>query len=227
MSASAASPAASDAKQALPTASPIRAERWLLLGLVVGLCLWWMALPQPFHLPNNDYYSFERTARSLADLSLPASFKRMPIFRYLNYKELVRVMNITEVHDFDAEETIIEEGSPAQDMFIILEGKVRLHKDDSFITNLEPGDHFGEMAMVDSAPRSASASAAERARLLVMRRSDFYDIIRDESQLSVKLLWSFVQVLAQRLRKTTADLSGARLEASLPDFTDDVLFDDN
>lgn len=80
MSASAASPAASDAKQALPTASPIRAERWLLLGLVVGLCLWWMALPQPFHLPNNDYYSFERTARSLADLSLPASFKRMPIF---------------------------------------------------------------------------------------------------------------------------------------------------
>ncbi|MCA9665970.1 MAG: Stp1/IreP family PP2C-type Ser/Thr phosphatase [Myxococcales bacterium] len=155
------------------------------------------------------------------------ALKRMPIFRYLNYKELVRVMNITEVHDFDAEETIIEEGSPAQDMFIILEGKVRLHKDDSFITNLEPGDHFGEMAMVDSAPRSASASAAERARLLVMRRSDFYDIIRDESQLSVKLLWSFVQVLAQRLRKTTADLSGARLEASLPDFTDDVLFDDN
>jgi len=83
------------------------------------------------------------------------------------------------------------------------------------------------MALVDPRqPRSASATAEERSRVLSLRRRDFYEIIRKEPQLSVKLLWSFVQVLADKLRKTTADLSGARLEANALDMTNDVLFDD-
>jgi len=57
-------------------------------------------------------------------------------------------------------------------------------------------------------------------------RNEFYQIIRAQSQLSVKILWSLVQVLAKRLRKTTADLSGARQEASIPDLTEDILFED-
>jgi hypothetical protein len=62
--------------------------------------------------------------------------------------------------------------------------------------------------------------------VLILRRRDFYEIIRKDPPLSVKLLWSFVQVLADRLRKTTADLSGARQEASAVDVTEDVLFDE-
>jgi hypothetical protein len=58
----------------------------------------------------------------------------------------------------------------------------------------------------------------------VLRRRDFNDIIRNDPRLSVKLLWSFVQVLAQRLRKTTADLTGARQE--VPDTSDDTMFDE-
>jgi PPM family protein phosphatase len=152
--------------------------------------------------------------------------KGMPIFRYLNYKELVRVMNITNVRFFKDGEQIFEEGTEGDDLFILLEGKVRLHKADTYITTLERGAHFGEMALVDRATRSASATAEGSARLLTIRRSDFYDIIRNESKISVKLLWSFLQVITQRLRKTTADLSGARLEATLPDLTNEVLFEE-
>ena len=161
------------------------------------------------------------------DLSLKIEvIKGMPIFRYLDYKELVRVLNITEARHFSDGELIFQEGTSGEELFILLEGKVRLHKEDTFITTLERGDHFGEMALIDRAPRSASASSEGQARLLIVRRKDFYDIIRNESNLSVKLLWSFVQVLAQRLRKTTADLSGARLEAMIPDLTDQVFFED-
>jgi CRP-like cAMP-binding protein len=109
-------------------------------------------------------------------------------------------------------------------MFILLKGKVRLHKDGAFVTNLGPGAHLGEMALVDKRPRSVSAAAEDRTRALVLRRRDFNDIIRNEPRLSVKLLWSFVQVLAQRLRKTTADLTGARQE--LPDASDETMFDE-
>ena len=134
----------------------------------------------------------------------------MPIFCYLNYKELVRVMNITTVRSFQAGELIIEEASKGDELFIVLDGTVRLHQLDSYITTLKRGDHFGEMSLVDSSPRSASASAEEPARLLQIRRPDFYEIIRNEEKLSVKLLWSFLQVLTQRLRKTTSELSGER-----------------
>ena len=149
----------------------------------------------------------------------------MPIFRYLSYRELVRVMNITNVQQYNDQDLLITEGTEGEELFILLDGEVRLHKGDTFITTLRRGDHLGEMALVDRAPRSASATAIGQVRALAIRRSDFYNIIRNESKLSVKLLWTFVQVLTQRLRKTTADLSGARLEAALPDLTSEALFE--
>ena len=76
-------------------------------------------------------------------------------------------------------------------------------------------------------PSSASATAEERSRLLSLSRKDFYEIIRKEPQLSTKLLWAFTQVLADRLRKTTAELSGARLEAGAEDLTADALFEES
>ena len=61
--------------------------------------------------------------------------------------------------------------------------------------------------------------------MLLIRRKEFYAIIKKEPALSVKLLWSFVQVLAERLRKTTADLSGAlRGETGRPHDPDEHLF---
>ena len=153
--------------------------------------------------------------------------RRMPLFRHLIYKEILRVPNVTTVREFAPGEEIIKEGTPGDEMFILLRGKIRLHKNDAFITYLAPGAHIGEMALVDRRqPRSASATAEERSRLLGLKRRDFYEIIRKEPQLSVKLLWAFTQVLAERLRKTTAELSGARLEAGAQDMTEDALFVD-
>jgi serine/threonine protein phosphatase PrpC len=152
--------------------------------------------------------------------------KRMPLFKHLGYKEVMRLLNVTEVKSYAAGESIIKEGNEGEDLFIILSGKVRLHKSEAFITHLERGAHFGEMALVDRSPRSASATAEESSRALVLHRPDFYEIIRKEPVLATKLLWSFVQVLTERLRKTTADLSGARLEAQAEDLSEDVLFEE-
>ena len=154
--------------------------------------------------------------------------RRMPLFRHLVYKEILRVLNVTQVREYAPGDEIIKEGTPGDEMFVLLRGKIRLHKNDAFITHLEPGAHIGEMALVDRRqPRSASATAEERSRVLIISRKDFYEIIRKEPQLSTKLLWAFVQVLADRLRKTTAELSGARLEAGAEDLTDAALFEES
>ncbi|MES1208757.1 MAG: Stp1/IreP family PP2C-type Ser/Thr phosphatase [Pseudomonadota bacterium] len=152
--------------------------------------------------------------------------KQMPMFRHLTYKEIIRVLNVTEVKEFSPGQPLIKEGTTGEEMFILLKGKVRVHKNEAFITYLLPGSHVGEMALVDRSPRSTSVTAEEKSRLLILRRREFYEIVRKDPSLSVKLLWSFVQVMADRLRKTTAELSGARLEAHAQDMTDDVLFDE-
>ena len=135
--------------------------------------------------------------------------KGMQLFRYLSYKELVRVMNVTETREFEAGEKVIREGEPGEAMFVVLDGQVRMHKAEVTVAELDRGQHFGEMALIDRTVRSLTATATTASRLIEIRRKDFYAIIKKEPGLSVKLLWSFVQVLAERLRKTTADLSGA------------------
>jgi PPM family protein phosphatase len=150
--------------------------------------------------------------------------KSMQLFRYLSYKELVRVVNITETRDFAAGEDVFREGEPGEAMYVVLSGKVGLRKEGVQVAELNKGQHFGEMALVDRTMRSLTAGALKPSRLLLIRRKEFYAIIKKEPSLSVKLLWSFVQVLAERLRKTTADLSGALRGESRPDGGDDHLF---
>ena len=152
----------------------------------------------------------------------------MPLFRHLIYKEIIRVLNVTEVPDYARRRgPHARKARRATRCTSCCTAKIRLHKEGAFITHLEPGAHVGEMALIDRRqPRSASATAEERSRVLILTRKDFYEIIRKEPPLSIKLLWSFVQVLADRLRKTTADLSGARLEAGAEDLTADVLFEE-
>ena len=149
----------------------------------------------------------------------------MPLFRHLAYKEILRVLALTEVADFKVGDEILTEDEPGSELFIILSGKVRLHKEGALVTYLGQGAHLGEMALVDNGPRSVSATAEEPSRVLVLRRRDFNDLIRNFPRMSVKLLWSFVQVLGQRLRKTNEDLAGARNEAAEV-IADQVIFDE-
>ena len=105
---------------------------------------------------------------------------------------------------------------------------MRLHKDDAFITHLEPGAHIGEMALVDRRHRAPPAPPPRSAsRVLILRATR---LLRDHPQGAGAVdqaAVGFVQVLAERLRKTTAELSGARLEAGAEDLTDDVLFEES
>jgi len=135
--------------------------------------------------------------------------KGMQMFRYLSYKELVRVGNIADIVDLKANEVVFSQGQPGDAMYVVLAGNVRLSKGDTTVAELGRGHHFGEMALVDRSVRSLTATATERTQLVVIHRKDFYDIIKREPASAVKMLWSFVQVLGARLRKTTNDLSDA------------------
>jgi CRP-like cAMP-binding protein len=94
-------------------------------------------------------------------------------------------------------------------MYVVLEGGVKLTKGDRVIAELGKGQHFGEMALIDRSVRSATAITTVKSRFVCIQRKEFFDLIKREPPLAVKLLWSFVQVLGTRLRKTTDDLGQA------------------
>jgi CRP-like cAMP-binding protein len=138
------------------------------------------------------------------------TLKKIPLFRYLTYQELVKVLNITYLETYEAGTEIIKEADSGEELYIVLAGRVVVSRSGQEIVELHPGVHFGEMALVDQSPRSATVTARDATRLLVVQRRSFYTLIRKEPVLAVKLLWSFVQVLSRRLRETNEQLSGAR-----------------
>lgn len=149
----------------------------------------------------------------------------MPLFRHLTYQELVRVMNLTEVRTFAPNAPVVTEGEEGDEMFIVLVGEVKVHTGDNTIVKLGPGQHFGEMALLDKAPRSASVSSEGESKLMAMKRRDFFDIVRKDHDVAVKLLWSFLGELTERLRKTSRELGESREQLAMRALSDHGLSD--
>jgi serine/threonine protein phosphatase PrpC/CRP-like cAMP-binding protein len=141
-----------------------------------------------------------------------AALQRIPIFTHLTYQELVKVLGLTQMTQLPPKTTFIREGQAGHEFFVILSGEVEVVKGGSMLSTLGAGAHLGEMAMVDNAPRSATVTTRNDVGLLVMRRDEFFGIIKGDPVIASKLLWSFVKVLSGRLRKTNEALQDARQE---------------
>ncbi len=146
---------------------------------------------------------------ALAQLKLE-TLRVAVLFRYLNYQELVKIANLTEVRQFVADESIFEEGAEGDELFVVLKGRVAVRKSGTLITELGPGEHFGEIALFDRGPRSASVRAIEETKLLAMKRRDFLGVVKHEREMGVKLLWQFIGAFTERLRNTSRELGEAR-----------------
>ncbi len=142
----------------------------------------------------------ELTQRKLSTL------KAVPLFKYLTFDELLKVVSMVSDRSFEAGETIVVEGEPGNALFVIMAGEVDVKKGDEKISRLKSGDHFGELSLLDRYPRSASVLARNPVQCLVMSQDQFYGLIRQYNALSVKLLWSLARVCSVRLRETTDEL---------------------
>ncbi len=152
---------------------------------------------------------------------------RMPLFRPLNDRELLRVLQVTDVVPYGDGQAIISEGESGDELFIVLSGQAQVVRGEAKIAALNPGDHFGEMALVRSQPRSATVVSEGASELMVIRRSDFFEILRKEHQLAVKLLWQFLGVLSDRLADTSRELGQAKRELAAEDITAEIFDDDD
>ncbi len=147
--------------------------------------------------------------------------RSLPLFAHLSYKEQVAVLSIAQTRIYEPGAVIVKQGDPGQDLFLIVDGDVIVERDGIPIAELASGGHFGEMSIVDDAPRSASVRAKTRTDVLVIAQGDMGGLMRLDPVLAVKILWSFVQALSGRLRVASAELiefklEGPRRETNLP-----------
>ncbi len=148
--------------------------------------------------------------------------QRMPLFARLSDRELLRVMQAVEVRAYDDQQTVIREGDKGDELFIVLSGKVVVMRGGETLTRLGAGEHFGEMALIRAVPRSATVKADGGAELIAIRRQDFFEILRTEHEIAVKMLWQFLGVLADRLDQTSSELRHAKQELHAEEISEDV-----
>ncbi|HVR18137.1 MAG TPA: cyclic nucleotide-binding domain-containing protein, partial [Polyangiaceae bacterium] len=148
------------------------------------------------------------------------------LFRPLNDREILRVLQVTDVASFKNGERIITEGETGEELYIVLSGQVKVSRGGADLAMFKPGDHFGEMALVRSQPRSATVTSDGESELMLIRRTEFFEILRKEHQLAVKLLWQFLGVLADRLAETSRELGAAKEELAAEDITNEIFEDD-
>jgi len=141
----------------------------------------------------------------------------VPIFSDLDMKELIEVEKIVHRRKYKKGEPIFRMGDPGLGMYIIVEGTVEIveeveNNECKHITDLDKGAFFGDLALLDEAPRSASAIAKLDCDIIGFFRPDLMDLLYRKPHLGIKILWALAKVIGERLRRTNEQLSNLQCE---------------
>jgi CRP-like cAMP-binding protein len=136
-----------------------------------------------------------------------ALLAKVPMFSGLAQMHLKRIAAIGRIEEHRLGNTLFAEGDVGHTFYIVLSGAVRISRmvpgmGEEALAIHKTGAYFGEMALIDDAPRSAHAIVHERARLYVIAKQDLEDLLFVDRELAYELLWNFVRTLSRRLRDT-------------------------
>lgn len=123
--------------------------------------------------------------------------KSVDLFSQIPGEDLAEIALITAEEGWDAGEDIFAEGEVGDALYIVLDGKVRVHRKEKTIAELGERECFGEMAILDAAPRSATVTALIDVALLKIAREDFQEIMGDKHAIAQGI----IKVLSRRLRE--------------------------
>jgi CRP/FNR family cyclic AMP-dependent transcriptional regulator len=124
---------------------------------------------------------------------------RCPFFAGLSRSELVDIAKVTEDMEVDAGKVLTREGESGREFFVIVDGEVSVTKDGSEIRTLGPGDFFGEIALLEDTPRTATVLATTPLRFFVLTRQSFRSLLARQPEIEQKVL----KALEERVRATS------------------------
>ncbi|MCK5667564.1 MAG: cyclic nucleotide-binding domain-containing protein [Gammaproteobacteria bacterium] len=125
-------------------------------------------------------------------------------------EDLNKLAGFCEMREMSEGTTVFIENMPGESLFLIKKGTIRISKmfaegDEKTLVVLGPEDIFGEMAVIDGLPRSATARVAEDAELISLKKKDLERLCRDDAALALKLVSNIVKVFSKRVREANEE----------------------
>ncbi|MFC1558544.1 Crp/Fnr family transcriptional regulator [candidate division KSB1 bacterium] len=141
-----------------------------------------------------------------------ALLRKVPFFSSLKEKDLKKLARLTSLHTYKSDNIILMESEAGISLYLIAKGSVKVSRmsidgKEVILSILKEGDFFGELSLLDGQARSATVTAIEDSELLILRRDDFLQIIKEHPELSIFLL----KELARRIRKSDAQIKSLSL----------------
>lgn len=131
------------------------------------------------------------------------ALKNVELFHNIPNSVLVDIAALLEEESFEKGQYVVNEGDLGKELYIIVKGEVEVVVGGNRVAVMKAGKSFGEMALIDSQPRSADIIALEDLLLLKMERDDFHEILKQREEVSLGV----VKVLNQRIRDLNQKLT--------------------
>ena len=138
------------------------------------------------------------------------ALRRSPLFGRLDDEALIDVASRMARRRYRKGEVIFHEGDPGDALHLVLSGRIKIGRvsasgDESIVTSIAPGETFGELVLLDGAPRSATATALEPTETLTLGRPAFASLV-DAGR---GFRWALLSGIAQHQRRLTDQLAEA------------------
>lgn len=127
---------------------------------------------------------------------------RIPLFSAFDRRKLERLGMLADEVDVSAGYTLMRQGDSGAEMYVIVSGQVSVERDGTRLNTLGPGDFFGEIALLDGGPRTATVTAEQDCRLLVITHREFHSMMDEFPEIASEVL----NALAHRIRRLEPDV---------------------
>ena len=126
------------------------------------------------------------------------------LFQELPFHARLRVSRICQEVFFTPDQTLVEEGSAGDSMFVIVQGEVMVTRDGVELAKLGAREHFGELGLLEEQERSATVIGASYGSAIMIGRAHLQEFCQREPGLGNQLLWRLVRTLGKRLQVANA-----------------------
>ncbi|HEY1558809.1 MAG TPA: cyclic nucleotide-binding domain-containing protein [Kofleriaceae bacterium] len=143
----------------------------------------------------------------------PTLLEQHPLLSHLAPDQIERISRAGEVESYNPGEPIVVDGSLGDALFLILSGQVAVHRVQQTFATLSAGEFFGEMSLVEPAPRSASVTSMSATFLFRLPHDALRAMLADDPSCANVLLVQIVKTLSDRLRRANTMLSSVDMLA--------------
>ena len=130
-----------------------------------------------------------------------STLRHVQLLAELSHAELTKVCQYFEMQEFQPSAEIVLQGDASEGLYVIVDGEVEIVRGEKVLNVLTAGTHFGEMALLNQRPRTATARAKSKSTVLYLSRERFYSVVQQNHIVGIKVLWKLAQTLSMRLEE--------------------------